>query len=520
MKKSIILLLCIFFSIPANAQTVQANIPGVNNAITAIVRNGNVVYITGDFDTVGTTPRKYLAAIDANTGSVLPWNPDPNQKIRKIIIAGNKLVVIGNFDSISNVARNGICFFDLPSNNILNSTSGGWYSSPYGLHYSGNYVYYCDYDSAFNFAVRRIDINTLQQDTTWSSTKFSLPSASSLTTLGNYIYAGGDFAINNFPTLIQDICRFDINTGILDTTFKFSISNSDWIEEVLGYNNKIYVTGSFQTLGGVYKNGIAEIDPAGSGSITSKSFNCSSSQNCALFAQGSYLWIGGNSASLGGMFRMRVAQININTGIASCWDVSGLGSGNASYISVICVQGDTVYTGHPYFSNFFNPFKAFVGNPSYINIGNDTILCPGNTISISASSSFQSYLWSTGATTSAITISNPGTYCIEASSSNGCKALDCIEVQACTAIENNQNDIQFHAVPNISTGKYQLHFPTQTASGILEIIDFSGKLMRMISIPASSNTLTLDISNFSKGIYFCRAVLNDQKSSVVKLIKE
>lgn len=49
-------------------------------------------------------------------------------------------------------------------------------------------------------------------------------------------------------------------------------------------------------------------------------------------------------------------------------------------------------------------------NSAVVNLGNDATLCTGNNITLNAGTGFSSYQWSTGATTSTITVSASGTY--------------------------------------------------------------------------------------------------------------
>lgn len=76
------------------------------------------------------------------------------------------------------------------------------------------------------------------------------------------------------------------------------------------------------------------------------------------------------------------------------------------------------------------------------SLGPDTNLCAGNSIAlITPTASVSSYSWSTGATTSAITVTNTGQYSVVVTNTNNCVAKDTIQVniigQAPTADFNN-----------------------------------------------------------------------------------
>ena len=61
-----------------------------------------------------------------------------------------------------------------------------------------------------------------------------------------------------------------------------------------------------------------------------------------------------------------------------------------------------------------------------VNIGNDTTLCTGHTLTLNATALNSTYLWSTGATTPTITVNSSGTYKVQVN--NGCTVKDSIVV--------------------------------------------------------------------------------------------
>ncbi len=514
MNRFISLLLFALFSQIAKSQVSQSYMPSVNGPVNAIVRFHDVVYIGGDFTLVDSIPRKNLAAVDANTGILLPWQPDPNNSVTSFLLADNKLIVGGSFDSLAGVKRGAIGIFDLQGNTIIGNDFK--FQTSFGdqaLFRLNNFIYCADYDSAYNYAIRRFDINTLQKDNSWTSDQINLLGLSSIAIMGNFLYAGGNFDGVNSDFNFRLFCRFNLQTGHLDTSYHVQPGNlnNDWISQILTYQGKLYVVGSFRQIGGVNQYGVAEIDS--SGNVTTKSFNCSNSQNYSIFLQGNYLWIGGNSSTIGGNFCPRIAQVNINTGYSSCWDISSSGIFNAYYVSAICVHEDTVYLGTPNISNFFKNFKAFVGNPSYINLGTDTIVCPFSPFTITADTSFQSFQWSTSATTSSILIATPGNYCVTATRSSGCKAIDCYEVLACTGISEIEKEI-FSIYPNPFTDEIKI---TNTkAFGEIIILDLTGKIL--IRTKSNNGQTKINGAELYPGLYLLN-YKNGSTSITKKIVK-
>jgi gliding motility-associated-like protein len=58
----------------------------------------------------------------------------------------------------------------------------------------------------------------------------------------------------------------------------------------------------------------------------------------------------------------------------------------------------------------------------------DTAICIYNNIEVKPNQVFQNYLWSTGSTTSSITVNNPGLYSLKVKNNSGCEGVDSISV--------------------------------------------------------------------------------------------
>ncbi len=79
-----------------------------------------------------------------------------------------------------------------------------------------------------------------------------------------------------------------------------------------------------------------------------------------------------------------------------------------------------------------------IGPGPTVDLGPDRIICPGTTTTLDAGGGFTTYLWSTGATSRTITVSNPGTYSVTVTKT-GCSANDAV-------------NILFYAVPPVNLG--------------------------------------------------------------------
>jgi gliding motility-associated-like protein len=73
-------------------------------------------------------------------------------------------------------------------------------------------------------------------------------------------------------------------------------------------------------------------------------------------------------------------------------------------------------------------FQVKVNNSPPVYIGNDTTICYDQSVQLTASSGFISYLWNTGSTANNITVTNPGMYTIQALYVNNCISKDTVQL--------------------------------------------------------------------------------------------
>lgn len=64
----------------------------------------------------------------------------------------------------------------------------------------------------------------------------------------------------------------------------------------------------------------------------------------------------------------------------------------------------------------------------FVNISGSTIICSGNSTTLTATPGFNSYLWSNGATTSSLNVTAAGNYILTVTDSIGCSGIDVVDV--------------------------------------------------------------------------------------------
>ena len=81
--------------------------------------DGATIYVGGDFDRVNGVVRTRVAAIDAQTGALLPWNPAPNGRVDAIAVAGGTVYLGGDFTRLGSVTRTRLAAVDASSGALL-----------------------------------------------------------------------------------------------------------------------------------------------------------------------------------------------------------------------------------------------------------------------------------------------------------------------------------------------------------------------------------------------------------------
>jgi len=105
-------------------------------------------------------------------------------------------------------------------------------------------------------------------------------------------------------------------------------------------------------------------------------------------------------------------------------------------------------------------------NSLYLNLGNDTVLCAFDTITLNASNIADSVLWSTGDTSQTINVTDTGTYFVTCVNSSGCQVSDTIIIGNVAVLADagitptGATNAFFSWVPSISLDSSTVSNPT------------------------------------------------------------
>ncbi len=315
--------------------TVDPNwIPQSNDAIHAMIVEGNTVYLGGFFTQINGQTRNRIAALDGSTGQLLPWNPNSNGKVSTFKVLGNKILVGGDFNTIGGQTRNRLAALDLTTGQAT-AWNPNVNTEVRTIDVNGGIVYFGGSFSSVNSQPRSriaaVDTNTGQL-LSWN------PNVNSevymLKYVNNSIYVAGNFTMIGTQARNR-LAIIDVPTA---TATSFNPNCDGVVLSFAIVNNKLFFGGSFTTVGNIAREGLASIDLA---TETINSWNPNSNGSVfTISLSGSGLFVGGSFLTLGGVVRNRIAAIDATTGRPTAWNPNA-----DAPVSAISIVGNIAYIG-------------------------------------------------------------------------------------------------------------------------------------------------------------------------------
>ncbi|QHT66432.1 T9SS type A sorting domain-containing protein [Rhodocytophaga rosea] len=350
-------------AIDANTGLFTSWNPNITGGVNTLAVAENKVYVGGDFSSIGGQVRNGLAAIDASTGAATSWNPNVIGRVNTLAVAENKVYVGGDFSSIGGQVRNGLAAIDA-STGAATSWNPNITGEVYTLTVAGNKVYaggfFTSVGGQARNALAAIDVST-GLATAWNPGIASLNSNSNtyISTLSisiskNTLYAGGSFTSVGGQAR-NGLAAIDASTGVATA---WNPNPDGGVNTLAIAENKVYVGGNFASIGGQARNGLAAID-ASTGLVTAWNPNITGGVS-TLAIIGNKVYAGGSFTSVGGQSRYRLAAIDATTGIATAWNPSISAGG----VNTLVLSGNRIFVGgnfkniasttSPYFASFIN----------------------------------------------------------------------------------------------------------------------------------------------------------------------
>ncbi len=149
-----------------------------------------------------------------------------------------------------------------------------------------------------------------------------------------------------------------------------------------------------------------------------------------------------------------------------------------------------------------------------VNLGMDTTICAGQTLTLSALDSAATYLWQDSTTADSLVVDSSGTYWVKVTNAYGCSSRDSIDITVTTCVSIKENQLNNAAVKVYPIpARNILHLTIEDSfKGLYSysIIDIKGQLVKEGQINLSNNENSIDISRLNKGIYNLKLIRNGE----------
>jgi len=310
--------------------------PQIDGAVKALVLIGDKVYLGGSFSSVGGIARARLAAVDAMTGGLEDWNPSADGDVFTMAHVNGVIYVGGDFVGVGGTTRFGIAALDPNTDaaTAFNPNSNGpvyvLLSSydPLALRtvvYAGGSFTSIGGQPRTNLATLEATPGspTLGQALAFNPAPNGVVRALSLVGVAPpSLYVGGEF------TTIAGEPRNRAASFNATTLNPWDPNADGTVHDLRVVGATTYLVGEFTNLGGLPRSYAGAVSSGGIGATTSWD-PFLFSKGSALGSSGNNIWIGGSFASVGGLKRANLAEIDLTSGHATAWNPSPPGYVNA-----------------------------------------------------------------------------------------------------------------------------------------------------------------------------------------------
>lgn len=306
--------------------------PEPDDDVFTLAAHGDTLFAGGRFYGLAEgAVRPRLAAFDIRTGALLDWNANVDRTppyrydcgpcVTAMLVDGDQLYIAGGFNRIGGAVRPGLAAVDLHTAAVL-----GW--DPHvttppdagpaemdGIALRGTTIYVaglCDSLGGQRYRwAGAVDTRTAQALPWDPQPNFGV---FCLAASGDAVYVGGTFTSAGPTVARQGLAAFDLRTGRV-TPWDPGIDGLTYTMAVR--DGAVYVGGSFGFVGGQARAGLAALDQA-TGKATSWDPN-SAGPVWSLALAETTAYVGGLFGRIGGQARSFLAEVDLRTGLATPW---------------------------------------------------------------------------------------------------------------------------------------------------------------------------------------------------------
>lgn len=309
----------------------------------ALKCDGHSVYAAGQFDQVGSRPRRYVAELDARTGIATDWNPDPSNQVFALGLSEGLVLIGGWMKSLAMIPRHNLAAFDLTTGRVKdwNPNMDGVEVTSLAAHGGRLYVGGAFWNAGGQPRSMLAALDTLTGAATdWNPGADDL--VNTLLVRGDTVYVGGNF--NHAGGQPRNyLAALDAKTG---AALPWNPSANDYVEGLTSIGNTIYAGGWFTRMGSDYHYSAAAVD-ATTGAVLPWRADAKWVVS-DLTSIGNTVYLGGPFERVNDQPRNGLAAVDGATGALLPWDPNPSGPREDGYytsINALAAHGNTVFVG-------------------------------------------------------------------------------------------------------------------------------------------------------------------------------
>ena len=330
------------------------------------------LFVSGPFRLAHGQPRRNVAALDAQTGALLPWDAAADDDVLKVRVRGDVVLLIGRFKNLRGFARWSVGTVDANTGAILPWTCNA-NNQISEIAVADGFAWI---GGSFGFVAGTVQRNLVAVSRTsgellpWNPNPDGAVLA--LAVSEGRLYAGGKFR-TLAETVHGNVGAVDLATG---QATGFLSDTDDTVRALCVQGGTVYVGGDFSSAGGSVRTRLAAMDAA-TGALAPWNPGADGSVRSLDVASGT-VYAGGHFLHAGGVSRRFAAAFDAGTGAAETWNPDA-----GFWVDVVRARGDAVYAGGlfneiggatRYFAAALDPFTghAAAWDP---NLGQGTMIC-------------------------------------------------------------------------------------------------------------------------------------------------
>jgi hypothetical protein len=384
MKNVLLILATLFLALNAlKSQTANTAFPDTNADVYAVVRNGNFIYVCGDFTTIGGVALNGLARVNATTNAVdATWNPNfyntvfsTGGYLRSIVFSpdGTKLYAAGIFDKVGGAM--GATRTCLAQINVATATATSWDNSTPSVFDPVNRLVISSTGDVYAYGTFSAIIEGATATTFTRNGLVGINAAGLVTAFdpqatnanpfremaisadGSRIYIGlGNSTVSFVGVSRRNFAELNASDG---TTTAWNPDPDGGVFSVIQTGTTLYLSGGFETIDGTARNHVAKFNNALTTPTLDPTFtNGAKGTIRGSFFDGSDVYILGDFKTAEAVFITGMAKLNGTTGVASAtWRV---GANNFSAGTSQKLFGSVAHQ-QLYPCNFSNSPTSFLG---------------------------------------------------------------------------------------------------------------------------------------------------------------